>query len=83
MTICTTHVWPVCLECNQDYIPIPTLQGCPWCTGKANWTPTANRTQKERPGDYDTCPQCGGMKQVYSRRCSNCRNVHMRRKALR
>lgn len=46
--------WPVCVKCQYEFIPIPALQGCPWCSGKAEridptetWRDRRNRKNRE------------------------------------
>jgi len=46
--------YPTCLTCGQPYIPIPVLQGCPWCSGARpisipgeTWKDRYNRRRRE------------------------------------
>ena len=42
-----TNIWPLCLKCRKHYIPVPTLRGCPWCSGYIDPS-LANETWRER-----------------------------------
>jgi hypothetical protein len=41
------YPWPICVDCRKTYIPVATLQGCPWCSGQAA-RPDPNETWRER-----------------------------------
>jgi hypothetical protein len=46
--------WPTCTQCRKPFIPIPTLNGCPWCTSTRpisipgeTWKDRYNRRRRE------------------------------------
>jgi hypothetical protein len=41
------HYYPTCGSCHLEYIPIPHLQNCPWCSGQAE-RPDPTETYRDR-----------------------------------
>ena len=49
--------WPLCLDCRKEYIPVPTIRGCPWCDATAK--PIRRHYDHHTQHEYDSCPHCG------------------------
>lgn len=68
--------WPACLQCGKEYIPVRTIDGCPWCIDKAT-----ERRPTHLQNEYRACPTCGGPMRRHAKHCRDCYRLQRRRGA--